>query len=231
MEATATREVSFVLSHPGSGVYYPESFALQTPGSYQGPVSVTVTAVDDVGVRLASGSAATVAQPSRRSDVRVDLLGTRIVDGGIIDAGGGLDGGVPGGRGPGERCDVNDRCMFGLLCGGYAAGAHYCLYSCNVTDMADYCPLQTQCMIPPDEVGPMLGSACVYVSMSDAAAKPVGATCSPTSDHCEGGYICGGATCDQQCNGPGAAGCISGTCRPLNDPIRPLTVIAYTCQP
>jgi hypothetical protein len=149
------------------------------------------------------------------------------------------DGGAAGGaclpaNGPGERCGASGGvpfgtgvCAQGLTCAGAAAGAAYCLYNCG--GQGD-CPKQTQCTQISNAGGMVIGMACVYISAS-ANAKANGAACNETSDHCMPGYICGLATCDQQCNSStDTTSCTTGSCKVLRDIVKS-QVIAYTCQP
>ncbi len=116
-------------------------------------------------------------------------------------------------------------CAQGLTCAGAAGGKPYCLYDCGgQTD----CPAQTQCTPISNGMGTVVGMACVFIS-NDTNGVANGMTCAQATDHCKAGFICG-TTCDQQCDGAGAAGCTAGTCKVLNDTAK-AKVIAYTCQP
>jgi hypothetical protein len=238
LASAAGRDASTAFTRSPNSLSFPESFAIQTPADYDGTISVQVTAVDDFGRALATAAGTVDAHPSEKATITLQLVGLpgTIVDGGTGDSGFGLDavfipfdagfdaGG--NGAGPSERCDATIPCAPGLNCAGDGAGPLHCLYPCvNGGD----CPAQTQCTIPQHVVGSG-GYACLYVSNSDAAARQAGQSCTQTSDHCVADYICGAATCDAQCDGPGGA-CVTGTCRVLPDPTRSSLVIAYTCQP
>jgi hypothetical protein len=123
-------------------------------------------------------------------------------------------------------------CQEGTLCVQQSASDathHYCMYLCN--GQSD-CPSETTCAAlsgTPD--GGVPTQVCAQDNTTNG--KALGGACSP-GDFCVTAAICSGGTCVAQCDGPtsdfpNGAGCTSGSCRAMTDPMDQ-KFSAWVCQ-
>jgi hypothetical protein len=157
------------------------------------------------------------------------------VDGGVV--GGGC---IPGNTAA-QRCGYNagtpifgnGACAQQTFCAGPMNGNAYCLWTCTVG--GNECPAATTCSPLTDGMGNQIGLACTYNYPDPGVMGGIagGSACTALTDVCQTGYLCDGAVCQKQCNGPGDNGtgktCTTGTCTAVNDPAKS-KIIGYVCK-